>query len=85
MGTAGQGCWPNLCHSHDYGVNFPSAFQHNPTVSVSISGLDVDSNKNLRITVSAKHVSTTGFKASMSTWADTRLYAVYFAWVACGV
>ena len=58
-----------------YFVPFSSAFPYgNPIVEVALYGLDVNKDRNLRITASVVWKSIVGFVLKISTWADTKVY-----------
>ena len=84
MGTTGETCWPDgVCGRRNYHVNFPKQFDKKPSVSVSLAGIDVDSNFNVRAFSSAVDVTTSSFDIHYSTWGDTKVYAIKFSWIAC--
>lgn len=66
----------------DYTIAFPTPFAKVPQVSVSLSRLDVDHTKNLRIRLVAKDIFKTNFSVEFETWADSRIYSATVSWVA---
>jgi len=57
-------------------------FSHVPNVFLTLSGLDASKNTNLRIRLTAKNVTTSGFDLVISTWDDTELFEVSGFWTA---
>lgn len=65
-------------------VVFSAAFQSVPVVQLALTGFDMDQRDSARISLKAVEVTPTGFKVEISTWLDTRVYAVEFSWLAIG-
>jgi hypothetical protein len=83
MGSRQEACFPNLCGSKNYHVHFPHHFGKKPSVSVSLAGLDVARDFNLRVLSSAIDVTPYSFDIKYYTWEDTKVYWVRFSWIAC--
>jgi hypothetical protein len=65
-------------------VVFASEFSSIPVVHLGLTGLDVDQRDSARITLKAENISPSGFEAVISSWADSRVFAVEFNWLAIG-
>jgi len=65
-------------------VIFSAPFQNVPVVQLALTGFDMDQRDSGRISLKAVEVTTAGFKVEISTWLDTRVYAVEFSWLAIG-
>jgi hypothetical protein len=83
MGSVAERCYPKQCLSKNYHVHFPHPFIKIPTVSVSLAGLDVEKDFNLRVLSSAVDVTTSAFNIQYKTWSNTKVYRVVFSWIAC--
>ena len=67
----------------DRTVTFDVPFEEPPTVQLALQNLDAYTpQSNFRISMQATDVSSTGFKASLYTWCDTRIYRVTATWKA---
>jgi len=62
-------------------INFNKPYKNIPQVMTSLSGLDAGDMHNIRITISASNITTTGFDINIQTWADTSLYLVHISWI----
>lgn len=65
-------------------VGFASPFQSAPVVHLGMTGFDADQCASGRISLKAADISTEGFKVVITTWRDSRVYAVEFDWLAIG-
>ncbi|MEM7684069.1 MAG: H-type lectin domain-containing protein [Paracoccaceae bacterium] len=65
-------------------VPFGEPFIHPPTVQLSISVIDADSGRNLRLDLQAEDVTCDGFTAVAHTWSDTRIGRLQVNWTAIG-
>ena len=64
-------------------VDFPGGkFNTIPKVQVMFNNFDTDKNTNLRLSVSATNITAQGFDAVISTYFDSKVYGVGFAWFA---
>lgn len=63
-------------------IQFKVPFSCPPQVVAAISLLDASNQANTRVNVECQSITTTGFKAVVKTWADTKLAAVSIAWTA---
>ena len=62
-------------------INFEQKYERVPRVMTIINKLDSDKNYNLRISVFAGNVDTSGFDLTIQTWADTIIYGVRISWM----
>ena len=76
-------CFPASCPGKTITINLKGQYVVPPTVSVSISALDVDKNRNTRVQSSASDITTKGFKLNYRPWSDTKLYGISLSWTAC--
>jgi hypothetical protein len=65
-------------------VPFDSPFASPPVVQLGLTGFDIDQRDSARLTLKAENISSSGFQAVITTWADTRVYGVDFQWFAIG-
>jgi hypothetical protein len=65
-------------------VVFDSPFSSIPVVQLGITGFDIDQRESARLTLKAENITESGFQAVISTWENTRVFAVEFHWLAIG-
>lgn len=65
-------------------VAFAIPFAAPPVVHLGLTGFDIDQRDSGRVTLKTGEISSSGFQATISTWAYSRIYAVEFNWVAIG-
>lgn len=65
-------------------VVFDSPFASVPVVQLGLTGFDIDQRDTERVSLKAADITPTGFMAEVWTWANTRVYAVEFNWLAIG-
>ncbi|MEL7166263.1 MAG: H-type lectin domain-containing protein [Pseudomonadota bacterium] len=65
-------------------IAFAEPFRAAPSVQVSISMWDVDTETPLRADISAETVTPDGFDLVFRTWGDTRVARVRASWMALG-
>ena len=65
-------------------VKFPEPFSRPPTVQLSISVIDADTGRNLRLDLHTEDVTGDGFTAVAHTWSDTRIGRLQVNWTAIG-
>jgi hypothetical protein len=65
-------------------VEFSEAFARPPTVHVSLSMWDMDTEAAVRADLFADNISETGFEIVFRTWSDSRIARVRAAWMAIG-
>jgi hypothetical protein len=63
-------------------VAFTKPFDKKPKVVLSVSSLDADSKSNVRYRIEAISVSRDGFTVKLSTWSDSKIFAVTGYWMA---
>lgn len=66
-------------------VYFSAPFATPPVVHLGLTGFDVDQRDSERLILNATEITPAGFIAEISTWHETRVYAVAFSWLALGV
>jgi hypothetical protein len=74
---------PRIC-SFSVQVTFDAPFSTPPVVQLSLTGFDIDQRDSSRLTLKAENITASGFQATITTWADTRVYGVEFQWLAIG-
>lgn len=67
--------------SHIY---FRDPYQEPPTVTVSLTGMDVGKGANHRLTVKPINITRLGFDLEYKTWWDSQVYALWSSWAAFG-
>ena len=65
-------------------INFSENFNQAPKVTATLSTLDSDHNRNLRVNCRATNINRNRFLLEISTWANTKLYAARCDWIAHG-
>lgn len=65
-------------------VTFSAPFNAVPVIQVGLTGFDMDQRDSGRIRLKTTDITPSGFKVEISTWLDTRVYAVEFSWLAIG-
>lgn len=65
-------------------VFFDSPFLSVPVVQLGLTGFDIDQRDSSRISIKADGITESGFQALITTWANTRVYAVELNWFAIG-
>lgn len=70
--------------SFTFEVVFSSPFYNAPLVNLGLTGFDMDKHQSSRINLLPVEITSTGFKAQISTWRDTQVYSVSFSWLAIG-
>lgn len=65
-------------------VAFDSPFVSSPVVHLGLAGFDLDQRDSARLTLSAENITPFGFCVAISCWADSRVFAVEFNWLAIG-
>lgn len=66
-------------------VTFNTLFTKPPAVHMSISMIDTDSSRNLRLSLKASNTTAEGFSAIAAVWSDTRIGRLEVAWTAIGI
>ena len=85
-GSISKTYWPNRVDKpeHAVDVTFSVPFIHPPTVQCNLFGLDIDKNRNLRVTCKVENVTETGCTIKLKTWADTTIWKWEANWIAFG-
>lgn len=65
-------------------VSFSQPFKAVPVVHLGLTGYDVEEHGTARLSLKAEDITAQGFRAIITTWRDTRVYAVEFNWLAVG-
>ena len=65
-------------------VVFDSPFSSVPVVQLGLTGFDIDQRDTARVSLKTAAITPTGFVVEVWTWANTRVYAVEFNWLAIG-
>lgn len=63
-------------------VKFKQPMPKQPGVIIGLSSVDTDGGKNVRVSVVATDVTTTGFNAKFTTWSDSVTYGLAASWLA---
>jgi hypothetical protein len=63
-------------------VVFDSPFGSVPVVELGLTGFDIDQRDTALVSLSVADITPTG--GEVWTWANTRVYAVEFNWLAIG-
>ena len=65
-------------------INFNEKYEKIPHVMVSLKGLDINGDRNIRIYVFSENVSVYGFDLVIGTWNDSLIYEVNVSWISYG-
>ena len=65
-------------------VYFGEPFDVSPVVHLGLAGFDIDQRDSGRLILNTTEITPAGFIAEISTWHETRVYAVAFSWLALG-
>ena len=65
-------------------VQFKKRFAVPPQVTTAITTLDIQHDRNTRLTVYPQNINQYGFDLVFKTWADTIVYEARAAWTAVG-
>lgn len=68
--------------SFEHIVKFEQAFATVPKILVALSHLDIASYAALRLTVTAKKISASGFTLRYFTWGNTQIFGLGAQWMA---
>jgi len=83
-----DGGWPLWSGNGDRILKVPFKFdlefKEAPLVLVTLSGIDADSNTNLRYEIKAENISPLGFEAVFVTWNDSKFARGSISWTAIG-
>lgn len=74
---------PRIC-TFEVPVTFDTPFSAPPVVQLGLTGFDIDQRDSARLTLKAESITASGFVATVTTWAGTRVYGVEFQWLAIG-
>ena len=75
---------PTEVRSFSIDVVFAEPFNTPPVVHLGLTGLDLEERGSSRLTLTAGQITPHGFRATVSTWRGSRVYAVEFSWLAVG-
>ena len=76
--------WSDEARIFRFSVHFATHFEAAPVVHLGLTGFDIDQRDSDRLRLRAADITPAGFVAEISTWRDTRVYSVEFAWLAIG-
>jgi len=65
-------------------VTFSETYAAPPSVTLSMSMVDMSNDAYMRCDLRAENVTKTGFDITFRTWADTRIARMRVAWTAFG-
>lgn len=65
-------------------IPFSESFVSPPTVTVGLTNLDVDHERNTRVEVYPTDVTSEGFNVTYRTWWDSRIWGLGVSWIAIG-
>ncbi|KAK7483196.1 hypothetical protein BaRGS_00025600 [Batillaria attramentaria] len=64
-------------------VSFATSFDQAPAVTLGLTTLDADKDRNLRVTTHLKNLNARGFDLSVTEWADSHNHYTNVMWMAC--
>jgi len=62
-------------------VQYAKPYVAPPRLPMGLSFLDIDRNANIRVKTFASNVTSTGFKVSVDSWGDSKLYTGGVSWL----
>lgn len=65
-------------------IKFSEAYEAAPSVTLSISMLDVDTGNTIRYDLGPESITSSGFDIVFRTWGDTRVARARIAWQSIG-
>jgi hypothetical protein len=65
-------------------IAFVEPFQGIPVVQAALSGFDLDQRDSARVSLGLSQITPEGFTLEITTWRETRVYAVEVSWLAIG-
>ena len=63
-------------------IPFPTRFSAQPSVALSLAGLDCEHTANVRVEVYPENVQPEEFNIVVRTWHDTVIHSVVVTWIA---
>ena len=63
-------------------VKFETPFSTVPSVALALAGVDADQTTNLRLNLEVYDIAADEFSVRISTWDDSRVFAVWVTWMA---
>lgn len=63
-------------------ITFDKPFDKKPKVVISVTSLDSDTKTNIRYRIEAISISRDGFTVKLSTWSDSKIFALNGNWIA---
>ena len=78
-----ENCHPATCNAKIIPIKFKRKFLRQPSVSVAISGLDVDREFNTRVKSWASNIDKEGLNLNYQAWDNTKIYGISLSWTAC--
>ena len=74
----------DVARTFTHQVEFATAFEAPPVVQLALTGFDIDQRDSSRLSIKASEITTHGFQIEITTWLETRVYAVECSWFAIG-
>ncbi|HSJ00951.1 MAG TPA: H-type lectin domain-containing protein, partial [Verrucomicrobium sp.] len=75
---------PGVARVYTLEVPFAEPFFNPPVVQAGLTGFDMDHAFSGRLSLKVITITPSGFSVSISTWEDSKVYAVEFSWLAIG-
>ena len=82
-GEVGEHSYPTVKFPVVTQVNFNPPFAEKPALTYGLFLLDSNKNQNVRVRTKVDNLSTTGFKLTIQTFADTVMWGARISWMAC--
>ena len=82
--------WPLLEAADDgrrefrHRIQFEAQFAGPPLVHVGVVGVDASKDANLRLSVRAEDITSSGFALRVASWLNTKIWSVEVSWLAIG-
>jgi hypothetical protein len=68
--------------THTEKINFQKRFDSAPTIFVALSAQDVETNADLRLSVTTSNADQNGFSLNFNCWKDTAVWGACASWIA---
>lgn len=65
-------------------ITFDTEFIDSPSIQISITLMDADTNQHLRYSINSENITVSAFEIVFKTWSDSRFARLWVNWMAIG-